>query len=283
MVVECAMGYVGEVEYRHHHDPDWVDSRGRQGIDCSNFTRWVFKEALGDAFDFRTSNIHQQSRMRNVTMVDDRFETQRFLRNPKSVRDGDLVFFTNADGDHISHVGIYAKKYHGHPDYAGQPIIIHSTATAAARRAGYESGVVVTPFTEREMRSWPLRCGPEALGGEGGHILRHPGLRDHAPKFVAEQVELFRAIDRNSDGNLSKRELTSFLQELDGDVFTRKRCGRIFDIIDYDESNSISFLEFIEWAFGDDDDDDDEEDEDLSRQEMRDMKLFQSAVSHARY
>jgi kumamolisin len=57
-VLAVAAGAIG-VDYQHHHDPEWLPTQGgpwnvastvayqSQGVDCTNFTAWVYSRALG--------------------------------------------------------------------------------------------------------------------------------------------------------------------------------------------------------------------------------------------
>mmetsp|Transcript_50580 Transcript_50580/g.141658 ORF Transcript_50580/g.141658 Transcript_50580/m.141658 type:complete len:216 (+) Transcript_50580:85-732(+) len=170
-VVECALAYVGKLKYAHHHTP------AAGGLDCSNFTRWVYKKALGDAFDFETSHVQRQSELGDeVTMVDPEYGPQTFIGQKKPLQelvDGDLLFFTNKRGGDVCHTGIFATKHS--PD--GRPCLIHSSE-AAARRVGIEPGVMITPIDENELHEWPLKNGPHQLGpgASGGVAIRHPAL-----------------------------------------------------------------------------------------------------------
>ena len=65
----------------------------RNGIDCSAFVGMVFKEVYGVTLH-RTAN----DMLRDVTLV-----------ARESLREGDLLFFTNSKGK-VSHVGIYLKE-----------------------------------------------------------------------------------------------------------------------------------------------------------------------------
>ena len=174
-VVETALAYVTRgLKYGHSHTP------GRElenGLDCSNFTRWVFKKALGDAFDFKVSHVLRQSELgADVTMADDTHGEQSFIGGAKALTalvDGDLVYFTGRRGGPVTHVGIFAHRYTAD----GRPCVIHSSE-AAALREGREPGAMVSPVTPEELGEWPLKNGPTLLGkgAVGGHALRHPGL-----------------------------------------------------------------------------------------------------------
>lgn len=180
-VVRKALSYVERgLKYGHSHTPG---KNLQNGLDCSNFTRWVYKTALGDAFDFQVSHVVRQAELGSgVTMVDGKHGKQDFIggvRPLSQLVDGDLVFFTRCRGGPVSHVGIFAHKYS--PDGESRCVIHSSEATA--RRVGREEGAMITPVTEDELREWPLKNGPEQLGegAVGGKALRHPALCRSCP------------------------------------------------------------------------------------------------------
>jgi cell wall-associated NlpC family hydrolase len=86
-LVEAAKKWLG-LPYAHHHIP----SMG--GIDCSNFTAWVYNYALGIRF---TSNVVAQSQ-----------EIGRRLSPDEKLAPGDLIYLYDRDGSgNISHAMLY--------------------------------------------------------------------------------------------------------------------------------------------------------------------------------
>ena len=80
-VIATAKRYIG-LPYRHHHVPDWQPGAGAgPGLDCSNFTAWVFNYGLGLKF---TGNIHKQS--------DGPLAPGRRLSAGELLKPGDLLF-----------------------------------------------------------------------------------------------------------------------------------------------------------------------------------------------
>ena len=87
-VEAVARKYIG-LPYKHRHIP----SMG--GLDCSNFTSWVYNYGLGI---YIRSNISIQSQ-----------EAGRRLHPEEPLQKGDLVFFWNKDQTRVSHVAIYLE------------------------------------------------------------------------------------------------------------------------------------------------------------------------------
>lgn len=108
-VIAVAEKYIG-LPYMHRHIP----SQG--GLDCSNFTSWVYNYALGIRF---TSNVHKQAQVAG-----------RPLNPNEKLEPGDLLFIWNKARTKISHVVIYVNDN----------TIIDSTISKAA------NGVALRPF-----------------------------------------------------------------------------------------------------------------------------------------
>lgn len=85
-VAEAAKKLI-DLPYRHHHIP------AMGGLDCSNFTSFVYNFALGIRF---SSAIERQSE-----------EVGRKLSDDESLVPGDLIFLYAKDFSHVSHVAIY--------------------------------------------------------------------------------------------------------------------------------------------------------------------------------
>jgi cell wall-associated NlpC family hydrolase len=100
-VVAVAKRYIG-LPYRHRHAPGWESDTGNgPGLDCSNFTAWVYNYGLGIRF---TSDVHKQS--------DGPLAPGRRLRAGESFEPGDLLFIMKKDGSKVSHVVIYIDEHH---------------------------------------------------------------------------------------------------------------------------------------------------------------------------
>lgn len=99
----------GAVHYRHgshgHRHPDWVNRRGF-GVDCSNFTAYLYNLVLGVRF---TSASRAQGRLNYRRLK---------LGN---LQDGDLMFWhRKGNRAQFCHAGIFARK-------DGVPGVLHST------------------------------------------------------------------------------------------------------------------------------------------------------------
>ena len=85
-VIAVAKKYIG-LPYKHKHIPF------AGGLDCSNFTSWVYNYGFGVRFD---SNIERQAD--NVG---------RKLGREETLNKGDLIFLWNRNRTRISHVAIF--------------------------------------------------------------------------------------------------------------------------------------------------------------------------------
>lgn len=94
-VIEIAKRYVG-LPYQHHHIPLWVCGKTGQGIDCSNYTSWVYNFGLGMRF---TSHCQKQAESDE--------SKGRKLEPDEKLEPGDLLFILRGDRSYISHVVIY--------------------------------------------------------------------------------------------------------------------------------------------------------------------------------
>ena len=100
-VVAVAKRYIG-LPYEHHHVPAWQPTNGKgPGLDCSNFTAWVYNYGLGMKF---TSDIQKQS--------DGTKAPGRRLKDGDSFEPGDLLFILKKDRSEVSHVVIYVDANH---------------------------------------------------------------------------------------------------------------------------------------------------------------------------
>jgi hypothetical protein len=90
-VIEVARYYIG-LDYVKSHIPQ------RGGLDCSNFTAWVYNFGLGLKF---SSNIEVQSETAG-----------RKLAEGEALAPGDLIFLWNRDHSQILHVTIYVDEEH---------------------------------------------------------------------------------------------------------------------------------------------------------------------------
>jgi len=111
-IVAVAQHYLG-LPYQHHHIPAWAPGPGRDGgppaagLDCSNFTSWVYNYGLGIVF---TSDVHLQA--------DGPSAPGRRLTDDEALAPGDLLFIKNRAGAKVTHVVIYIDPGHIIDDHA---------------------------------------------------------------------------------------------------------------------------------------------------------------------
>ncbi len=91
-VIAVAKHFIG-VKYEHFHIP------AAGGLDCSNFTSWVYNYGFGIRF---TSHVVKQSAAP---------EAGRLLADGEEFKTGDLLFIKNSKGE-IGHVIIYIDEDH---------------------------------------------------------------------------------------------------------------------------------------------------------------------------
>jgi cell wall-associated NlpC family hydrolase len=112
-IVAVAKHYLG-LPYQHHHIPAWTPSgpgkdgaRETAGLDCSNFTAWVYNYGLGVAIN---SDIGLQA--------DGPKAPGRRLAPSEALAPGDLLFIKNRDLTKVTHVVIYIDPGHIIDDHA---------------------------------------------------------------------------------------------------------------------------------------------------------------------
>lgn len=165
-VLAVALHYTG-ISYQHHHIPNWNPpadwpwkkvGRGRneKGIDCSNFSAFVYNLALGIK---PTSDIQKQAALTSApgpgvgakTKLTRIEKPATYAECANAFKTGDLLFIRKADGEEISHVVIWvgaigvAKR--------DVPLIIDSTGSGHKDSNGAEipDGVHLRAFREK---SW---------------------------------------------------------------------------------------------------------------------------------
>jgi cell wall-associated NlpC family hydrolase len=104
-LLAAAKHYIG-LPYQHHHVPGWNPSSAWSGaegpgLDCSNFTSWVYNFGLGIKF---TSNVVDQG--------DGSSAPGRVLSSSEPLQLGDLLYITSADGSVIAHVVMFIDEGH---------------------------------------------------------------------------------------------------------------------------------------------------------------------------
>ena len=158
-LLAVAMQLVG-LPYQHHHIPDWdrpenwkpvAYGRNSKGIDCSDFTSWLYNYGLG--IKLRTG-IQTQANMTSVPGPgDDGFiEARTISANSygelvKKLKTGDLLYITNKAGN-VSHVIMWVGECGRAPDSV--PLVIDCTGLGHKDSNGVEIpiGVHLRPFLE---------------------------------------------------------------------------------------------------------------------------------------
>lgn len=59
--------------------------------------------------------------------------------------------------------------------------------------------------------------------------------------------DAFECADKNNDGHLTKKELTTFMQLLDKKMWTTRRCNGLFELVDANGDGKASWKEFYDW------------------------------------
>jgi hypothetical protein len=164
-VLAIAARYLG-YGYQHHHLPEWHPPAGwpwkkvarganGRGIDCSNFTAFVYNLALGVQLD---TEIRRQAVQPAAPMGAERLRLSRIdlPRTPaayaRTLRPGDLLYLRGTE-DRISHVVFWVGDLGRAPD--GVPLVLDSTSsTLRAGQRVIPDGVQLRPFrgTNRYFR-----------------------------------------------------------------------------------------------------------------------------------
>jgi cell wall-associated NlpC family hydrolase len=172
-VIAVALRYVG-LSYQHHYLPDFdpppgwpwkevASGRNARGVDCSNFTTFVYNLALGLKPD---SGIQQQSEMKEVKLADGRTVKCERIELPgghadcaKVLKTADLLFVKNTSGN-ISHVVLWVGPIGRSPDQT--PLILDSTGEGRKDANGNSipDGVYLRPFTPT---GWYFKSASHAL------------------------------------------------------------------------------------------------------------------------
>lgn len=159
-VLAVACKYIG-LPYQHHHIPDWdppeswpwkpvAYGRNSKGVDCSDFTSWVYNYGLGIKLD---TGIRQQADIEQIAGPGgDGSITVRTLRDDNGYEDlvrklktGDLLYIKNKKGV-VGHVIMWVGEHGRSPD--GVPLIIDCTGLGHKDSNGNDIpiGVHLRPF-----------------------------------------------------------------------------------------------------------------------------------------
>lgn len=173
-IIATGLRYRG-YRYQHHHIPDWEPPAGwpvgkaglapAKGIDCSNFTSFVYNQAVGLK---PTSAIQPQATLTEVPGPGaDRTTPVTRIERPASydefarvLKTGDLLFILGKPGGEVTHVVLWVGEIGQSRNQV--PLILDSTGGNRRDENGIAipDGVQLRPFTPG---SWYFRCAAHAL------------------------------------------------------------------------------------------------------------------------
>ncbi len=175
-IIAVAMRYIG-YGYRHHYIPDWNPPAGwhtpkpgdarhdGKGVDCSNFTSFVYNQALGIKF---SSDIRKQADMvsASINCSDVSISVAIIPRQvtveawKEALKPGDLIYIRPKSGSGISHVVMWLGEWGISPD--GTPVVIdsHGEDTRDSNGALIPDGIYPRPFKDT---SWYLSYADHAI------------------------------------------------------------------------------------------------------------------------
>lgn len=160
-IIATALRFIG-YHYRHHYIPDWDPPPGwytpkpggtrhdGKGLDCSNFTSFVYNQGLGIHF---SSDVHKQAATETVTINGtEQAVTIKLIPRQNSaeawakvLKPGDLLFIRPRSSETISHVVIWIGPW-GVP--GGQPLVMDSHGADVRDEDGklIPDGIHLRPF-----------------------------------------------------------------------------------------------------------------------------------------
>jgi len=162
-VLAVAYNLIG-LPYQHHHIPDWdppadwpwkpvAYGRNSKGLDCSDFTSWVYNYGLGVHLN---SDVHKQAEETQIagpggegtmqlTIIEDEEGYDDLITRLKA---GDLLFIRHKTDEVVSHVIMWVGEYGKSPD--GTPLVIDCTGPDHKDSNGnaIPLGVQLRPFTK---------------------------------------------------------------------------------------------------------------------------------------
>ncbi len=159
-----AQRYMG-VAYEHHHLPEWdppadwpwdqvCTTEQGQGVDCSNFTGWLYNWCFGIQLD---TDIDVQAADTSIAVTGGSAITPVRINKPASggyaalcaaLQPGDLCFvYSSSSSTTITHVFMWLGSFGAGPSSA--PLILDATSTTATDFYGspMPCGVQIRPFT----------------------------------------------------------------------------------------------------------------------------------------
>lgn len=171
-VIAVALRFQGYA-YQHHHIPDWDPpadwpwkhvghGRNSKGVDCSNFSSFVYNLALGikpnSAIGRQAEQLDVPGPGHNIRGVHIQ-KPEAYADLAKTFKSGDLLFI-RSNKEEISHVVIWVGPIGESPD--GTPLIIdsHGANVTDSNDATIPDGVHLRPFREK---SWYYNSASHAL------------------------------------------------------------------------------------------------------------------------
>ena len=160
-VVAVASRFLGYA-YQHHHIPDWdppahwhwlptCAGRNGKGVDCSNFTGFVYNLGFGLRINTDVALQARQTEVAGLAGPIARVDLPAtYEERLQTLRTGDLLFIRNNAG-HVSHVVIWIGSIGASPD--GIPLVMdsHGEDTRDAEGHLIPCGVHLRPFRKN---SW---------------------------------------------------------------------------------------------------------------------------------
>jgi len=172
-VIAVALRFQGYT-YQHHHIPDWDPPRdwpwkevgtghNAKGIDCSNFTAFVYNLGFGIR---PSSGIKEQARTHEISGPgEDHWLRAETIRLPEDYDDvvkvlhtGDLLYIRNRH-DEISHVVLWVGAMGRSPD--GTPLVVdsHGEGVKDSNGKSIPCGVQLRPV---HKNSWYFKSASHA-------------------------------------------------------------------------------------------------------------------------
>jgi cell wall-associated NlpC family hydrolase len=185
-VLSVAARHIG-LAYQHHHLPSWMPppewpwlpvkaGANGPGLDCSNFSSFVFNYALGIKLP---TAIGAQGRIRRLDgpggqgcLVAERLEAPHAGHLVAQLQPSDLLYFHNARGA-IRHVAFWLGAVGQGPT----PLLIDCSQGAHRDAKGVliPTGVRIRPFTLAGWYGRHLSHAHRLLGAPASACLRPPG------------------------------------------------------------------------------------------------------------
>jgi hypothetical protein len=174
-IIAVGLRYQG-YRYQHHHIPDWDPpedwpykqsplGKPSKGLDCSNYTAFVYNLALGLKPSGATKEQSEMTevpgpgagRTSKVTRIEKPASHADFER---ALKTGDLLFVKGEKSGEVTHVVLWVGKIGQSRN--GVPLILDSTGEGRKDEDGNDipDGVHLRPFT---TNSWYFRSASHAL------------------------------------------------------------------------------------------------------------------------